>query len=463
MTFETRLDATRAYDNVHWIHPWENLGAAGQQNRTIVTGGEGIYIHDETGRKLIDGPGGMWCVQVGYGNREIAEAIYEQALRMPYNNPFGTASEPAALLARKMAEIAPGDLDHVFFTTGGSTAVDSAVRFVHFYNNLKGRPAKKLIISRADSYHGSTYLGASISGKVGNKGQFDHDTTIVDFVGTTNPYRRPAGMSVAEFGEACVAELEQKILEHGPERVGAFIAEPIQASGGVIVAPEGYLRRARELCTKYDMIYISDEVVTGFGRCGHWFASKDMFGVEPDIITCAKGLTSGYQPLGAFILSKRLYAEVTGENAKNSWFSNGFTYSGHPVACAAGLKNIEIIERTGLLEHVRKIAPQFQARLQGLRKIPIVGDVRGAGLVGCVECVASKDDTDPWNPRYPIGKVIDAHCVRHGLLVRPLLNMCVFSPPLIITPEQIDTMFDILETGVQAAMDQMVREGQWRD
>jgi putrescine---pyruvate transaminase len=457
------LSEVRAFDNVHWFHPWEELATAGQQNRTVVTGGKGIYLLDENGRKLIDGPGGMWCLQVGYGCTRIAEAIGAQALRMPYMSPYSMTAEAPSRLARKLAELAPGDLDHVFFTTGGSTAVETAIRFVHYANNLTGKPEKKIVISRADSYHGSTYLTASLSGKVGNKSHFDHTTDWIDYVGSVNPWRRPKGMTPEAFCDQAVAEFEQKVLAHGPERVAAFIAEPVQASGGVIVAPDGYLRRVWEICRQHDIVFIADEVVTGFGRLGHWFASKDVFGIEPDIITTAKGLTSGYQPLGACLVSKKLFASISGDNSQKSAFTHGFTYSGHPVACAAALANIAEIEDLDLLAHVREVTPHFQERLHALRAIPIVGDTRGMGLVGCVECVSGKNDRDSWNPQHPIGERIDQHCQELGLIVRPIMNMCVFSPPLIITHDQIDAMFDILEQGVRSTMDDMVREGYWRD
>jgi adenosylmethionine-8-amino-7-oxononanoate aminotransferase len=459
MGLDASPDTIKSYDNVHWLHPWQSMATPGQHNRTLLVGGEGIYVKDDTGRKLIDGPGGMWCVNIGYGNAEMAEAITAQVMKTPYANPFAMGNEPGALLARRLAELTPGDLDHVFLTTGGSTAVETAIRFVHYYNNVRGRPEKKLVISRADSYHGSTYLTASISGKVGNKSFFDHDTKLVDFVASAHYYRFGRGMTEQQFCDQRIAELEQKILEHGPERIGAFISEPIQASGGVIVAPEGYLRRAWELCRKYDILYISDEVVTGFGRLGHWFASKDVFGIEPDMITCAKGLTSGYLPLGACMISKRIVAEVSGEKSKNGSFSHGYTYSGHPVSSAAALKNIEIIEKTGLLDHVRKVAPHFHERMQALRTIPIVGDIRGMGLLGAVDCIVDRNDTDPWNPSHRIGTRLDKHCQARGLILRPIINMCVFSPPLIISPSQIDQMFDILEAGLKATMDDLAKEG----
>lgn len=459
MTFAKSADEIRTYDNLHWFHPWEDMSRPGQHDRTIVTGGEGIYITDETGRRFIDGPAGMWCVQIGYGVAEMAKAASEQMLAMPYNNPFAMTNAPAPRLARKLKELAPGDLGKVIFTTGGSTAVDSAIRFVQFRNNVLGRPEKKIILTREDSYHGSTYLTASLSGKVGNKAFFDHVEDWIRFVPSVHYYRFGKGQGLEAFCDERVADVEKRILEIGPDRIAAFIAEPIQASGGVIVAPDGYLKRVWELCRKYDILYISDEVVTGFGRLGHWFSSKEVFGVEPDIITCAKGLTSGYLPLGAALISERLFAEVSGDNSKSAWFGSGFTYAGHAVSCAVALKNIEIMEQTRLLEHVRAVSPHFQARLRGLASHPIVGDVRGMGLVGCVDCRLSKDDSDPWNPRHAIGERLDRHCQQLGLILRPILNMCVFSPPLVITQSEIDRMFDIMAKGLDSTLDEMTREG----
>jgi adenosylmethionine-8-amino-7-oxononanoate aminotransferase len=448
----------REDDNARWFHPWEYMPDAGHANRAIASHGEGIYIYDENGQKLIDGPGGMWCVQIGYARREMANAIADQVLRLPYMNPFSLTSPPPTELARRLAEMAPGDLNHVFFTTGGSTAVDTALRFVHYRNNLLDRPNKKHIISRAAAYHGSTYLGALVTGKDREENWFDVASPFAHLLPHVNPARRPKGQSIAAFCTDKVNDLEAKILELGAENVGAFIAEPIQASGGVIVPPEGYLRRCSEICKKYDVLFIADEVVTGFGRLGHWFASKDVFGIEPDMIICAKGLTSGYLPLGACLVSDRLFQEVAGANARGASFGHGFTYSGHPVCCAAALKSIEIIERENILEHVRAVSPHFLKRLNELAEIPMVFDTRGMGLVGCVECsvghmldseLSEKEllelDTD-------LGNRIDRHCHELGLLVRPLVNQCVFSPPLIITDEEIDRMFDILREGILRTM-----------
>jgi len=443
------------------IHPWEELETYGQNERTLISRAEGVYVFDSEGNKLIDGPGGMWCVNVGHGRQEIADAAARQMSRMTYCSPWALANAPAARLAERLSALAPGDLNNVFFTTGGSTAVDSALRFVMFYNNVLGRPEKKHIITRADAYHGSTYLAASCSGKGRDKSWFDYQTDTIHFLSSPNPYRKPQGMSDEAFGDAKANELEQKILELGADNVAAFIAEPILASGGVIVPPDGYHRKCLAVCRRHDVIYISDEVVTGFGRLGHMFASEAEFGIVPDIITAAKGITSGYLPLGAVLISSRLLERVTGENSRRAMFSNGFTYSGHPVACAAAMANLDILEDERILEHVRSIAPYFQARLAELKDLPIVGDVRGRGLMACVECVSSRESRNPLQLDYAIGNRIDAHCQRLGLLVRPIINMCVMSPPLVITREQIDDLAYRLRAGIEAAMADLQREGLW--
>jgi adenosylmethionine-8-amino-7-oxononanoate aminotransferase len=450
----------RAKDN-RWIHPWEEIAKLGEQKRTVITRGDGVYVYDSDGNRLLDGPCGMWCVNIGHGRREMADAIAEQALRLSFFSPWGLSNAPAAELANKLASIAPDGFEHVFLTTGGSTAVDSALRFAMFFNNVLGRPEKKHILSRHDAYHGSTYLAASCSGKAGDKKFMEMENDFIHLLPSPNPFRRPEGMSIEDFCTAKIGDLEAKILELGPARVAAFIAEPILASGGVIVPPEGYQAGCLEVCRRHDVLYISDEVVTGFGRLGHFFASKDVFGIDADIITCAKGLTSGYQPLGAMLIHDRVLSRLSGAEVEGAVFSSGFTYSGHPVACAAALKNIEIIERENLLEHAREVGAYFQARLRELNDIPIVGDVRGLGLMACVECTLSNDGEDPSALNARIGDRIDAHCQELGLLVRPMYNMSVMSPPLTITREQIDEMVDILRRGIERAMEDVRREGIW--
>lgn len=444
---EPSIETLKEWDRMHQLHPWASMSSWRGNDSMILRKAEGIYLYDSDGKRYIDGPGGMWCVQIGYNRPEMAQAIAEQVMELPYTSPWSSATEPAAVLAKKLADMAPGDLNNVFFTTGGSTAVDTALRTVQFFNNQLGRPDKKLIIAREKGYHGSTFLASTVTGKERDKTRFDTAKNLVRFLPDVNPYRRPEGMSVEDWCDEKVGDLERMILEVGAERIGAFIAEPILSSGGVIVPPEGYHKRTFDLCRKHDILYISDEVVTGFGRLGHWFASEEVFGIKPDMITCAKGLTSGYLPLGACIISDEIMERMTGPD-QDVAFSNGYTYSGHPVACAAALKNIEIFEQEGILEHVRDVAPHFHKRLHALKRFDVVGDVRGMGLLGCVESKPGKGE-NALAIDYHFGEILDAACEDMGLLLRPLINMAVFSPPLIITKDQIDDLFDIIEKALE--------------
>ncbi len=448
----------QAKDN-RFVHPWENLKNIGKNKRPVLTRGEGIYVYDSDGNRYIDGPAGMWCVNVGYGRREIADAVAKQLAEMPYDSPWSFTNIPAAQLAERLTALAPGDLNHVFFTTAGSLAVDSALRFVMFYNTILGRPEKRHIITRQDAYHGSTYLTASCSGKERDKTYQVFEKGFIHHLPSPNPYRRPEGMSIDAFRDEKVADLENKILELGPENVAVFIAEPVLASGGVVVPPPGYQKKCLEVCRRHDVLYISDEVVTAFGRCGHIFASEAVFDIVPDIITTAKGISSGYVPLGATFISDRLIQEAAAAGSPHSIFANGFTYSGHPASCAAGLATLDILERERICEHVREITPYFQERWQELRDIPLVGDVRGAGLIACVECQIDPDSDDTLKVDYEIGTRIDDYCHELGLILRPFINQCIVSPPLTITREEIDEMVRILRTGIEKAMADARRDG----
>ena len=345
------------------LHPYEDLKYRGTYKRKLIVKSDNIYLYDEEGKQYIDGPGGMWCNNIGHGNKEIAEAIKNQIEKMEYCSPFSESTEVSAELASVLSDISPGDLNTIFFTSDGSTANDSALRFVMYYNNILGRKEKKHIITRDRAYHGSTYLTGSITGKDREKNSFDFETNFIHHLSAPNAYRRKEGQSEEEFCDEKVKEFENKILEIGPNKVAAFIAEPVLASGGCIVHPKNYLKRFWEICKKYDVLYISDEVVTGFGRLCHFFSSEEEFGIIPDIITTAKGITSGYIPLGAVLISDKLIQDI---NKESSLFFHGYTYSGHPASCAAALKNIEIIKRDKILEHVKEIGPYFQKKLQTL-------------------------------------------------------------------------------------------------
>jgi adenosylmethionine-8-amino-7-oxononanoate aminotransferase len=445
----------------HLVQPWPIAETVGAEARGLIESGDGIYVTDAMGRRLIDGPAGMWCVNVGHRRPEIAEVLYDQAMALSYNSPWYTTNEPSALLAERLASHAPDGLNHVFYTTGGSSAVETAFRFMQFYNNVRGRPEKKLIVSREGGYHGSTYLSASMNGRPRDHDWMDSASDLVIKLSCPNPFRRPQGMTVEAFTDFLIEEFRATIERIGAERIGAFIGEPIMASGGVIVPPEGYLKRMQALCTEHDILYISDEVVTAFGRLGHVFASKDVFDIEPDMITFAKGVTSGYFPLGGVTIRSKLFEELRRSNHPDAMFAHGLTYSSHPIGCAVALKTLDILE-DGLLQRTRALSVHFQKRLKALEDLPLVGEVRGVGMMAGIECVADHVGNNPLALDLEVGKRIDRHCQELGLLVRPLINMCVMSPPLTISEGQIDQMADILRRSIVMTQDELTREGLWR-
>lgn len=446
-------------DRSHHLHAWANFGPFEEKGALVIARGEGCYLWDAEGRRYFDAIGGMWCTNIGQGRKEMADAIADQVMQLAYANSFvDTTNPPAARLAAKLAELAPGDLNRVHFTTGGSTAVDTAYRMVQYYQNCMGRPEKMQVIARDYSYHGSTYISQSVGKRPGDRvPQFRYKEDGIHHLTAPNSYRAPDGMGEAEFCDWLVAEFEAKLAEIGPENVGGFFAEPIQASGGVIVPPEGYLPRMAEICRRHDILFVADEVVTAFGRIGHWFASWDEFGVQPDIITCAKGLTSGYLPLGALIFTDRIWNAMAADGSR--WFTSGFTYSGHPVACAAALKNIEIIEREDILGNAQRVGALFEARMKEMEALPMVGQVRGRKLMICVENVADKATRALLPEELDVGKRIADVAEAMGLMVRPMGHLNVMSPPLVMTAQDVDFVGDTLEAAIRRVADDLVREG----
>ncbi|WP_066963521.1 aminotransferase [Microbulbifer sp. Q7] len=447
-------------DKRHWMHPWTHFDSFEEEGSLMMARAKGARVWDEQGKSYFDAVGGLWCTNIGLGREEMAETIAEQVREMAYANPFVDISNvPAAQLAKKLAELAPGDINRVFYSCGGSTAIDTAFRLVHFYQNCRGKPHKKHILARKGGYHGSTYAAMSITGKSGDKiPEFDYIQDSIHHLSCPNPYRAPAGMDEEKFCDFLVEECKQKIADLGADNIAAFFAEPILGSGGVIVPPEGYNRRIWELCQENDILFVADEVVTAFGRVGHWFASKDLFGVQPDIITCAKGLTSGYLPLGATLFSDRIY-EVISTGDADRYFASGYTYSGHPVACAAALKNIEIIERENLLERVVEVGAYFEKRLQTLRDLPLVGDVRGKRFMMCVENVADKSTRQLLPDELNIGKWISDRAESNGLIVRPIVHLNVMSPPLTMSRGEVDFVVEQLGAAIEHAYHDLRREG----
>ena len=451
-------------DRDHNIHPFTDFSTFKEEGSLVLAESEGCYIYDSEGNKFFDGIAGLWCVNIGYGSEEMAQAIADQVRRIPYFSTFQHhTTPPAAELAAKLAQLAPGNLNHIFFGTGGSMSNDTAIRVIHYYFNRLGKPNKKKIIARTDGYHGSTYLAMSMTGVEFDHTGFDLAPDLVHHIPNPNPYRRPDGMTVDEFLDEKVADLENKILELGPDNVACFIAEPIMGAGGVVVPPPGYHKRTKEVCEKYEVLYISDEVVTGFGRLGEFFASEAVFDFVPDVIVCAKGISSGYLPLSATIFSAEIYDVISVPQAEGALFTHGFTYSGHPVSCAAGLKNIEIMERDNICGHVCEVGPYFEQQLATLKDLPIVGDVRGKNFMMCVENVANKETKEVFAPEIDIGGRIAKHAQSRGVIVRPIGHLNVMSPPLIMSREQVDTLVDVLRQSIEATLDDLRGEGLWQD
>lgn len=448
-------------DKDHFVHPFTDFSVFHQEGCDIITDSKGEYVFDGEGNRYLDGIAGLWCVNVGHGRKELGDVMAEQATRMAYYSPFNNLSNiPAIELSAKLAELAPSNLNHVFYSCGGSVANDTTIRIVHYYFNQKGKHDKKMIISRDNGYHGTTYVSATLTGIESNNWGFDTAHQFVHHISEANCYRRPEGMDEAQYCDHLVAEFEQTIAElGGADKVAAFIAEPIMGAGGVLVAPEGYHRRIYDICKQHDILYISDEVVTAFGRLGHFFASEDVFGIQPDIINCAKGLTSGYIPLGATLISDEIYEVISKPQRDGAVFSTGYTYSGHPVACAVALKNIEIMERENICANVREVGPYLEQQLKTLLDLPIVGDVRGSHFMMCIESVADKDTKALLPMEANVGKRIANECQKRGLIVRPIAHLNVLSPPLIWNRETVDRVVDILRQSILATVESLIADG----
>jgi adenosylmethionine-8-amino-7-oxononanoate aminotransferase len=403
-------------------------------------------------------------MQTGYGRREIADAVSQQIMTLSYATSFTVINNREVELAERIAAKTPGDLNRIYFTTGGSTAVDSALRLCQLASNIKGQPHRKHILTREKAYHGSTYLSASITGKERDKTAMDIMRDGIHFLSAPCHFYHPEFSTEAEFCDFLVDELEQKILELGPENIMCFIAEPILASGGVIVPPTDYNYRCWQMVKKHEITYIADEVVTAFGRLGHWFSSEKVFGIVPDIIIFAKGVTSGYIPMGGYAVSESFLASFSGENTEGCLYSNGYTWGGSPVACAAALASWDIIEKEKLLDRVLEIGPYFQEQLRSLLDIPLVGNVRGEGLMAAVEMtIEGHNEEDLLEKDYAIGEMVDQHCQTLGLLVRPFINICIISPPLIISREQVDELVSILRHGLELTLTDLRDQGIWVD
>ena len=448
-------DANSAWakDRAHVLHPYTDFSSFHDEGSQVMDGASGMHVTDADGRRLLDGIAGLWCVNIGHGRREMAEAISAQVMQMQYYNPFGHSTNvPAAELGFWLAQNAPGDLNHVYYTCGGSTANDAAVRLVHYYNSMRGLHRKKKIISRNCAYHGATYVAAELTGILATKNGFDRiGQDFIHHVSAANMYAKPNDMTEDAYCDHLVQEFQDRIGQLGPDNVAAFIAEPIMGAGGVLIAPEGYHRRMREVCKRHDILYIADEVVTAFGRLGEWFASDRLFDCQPDMLVSAKGITSGYIPLGATLISDEIYEVISRPQCEGGIFSMGLTYFGHPVACAAALKNIEIMERENLLPNAATVGTFLQSDAQRLRSLPFVGDVRGRGLMLAVDLVAEKATKAPFPINARAGERVFRKCVENGVIVRPVGDRILLSPPIIISADQCSAIVDAIADAIMSA------------
>ena len=428
----------QALSGEHHLAPFSDYKQLKEKGPRIITKAQGVHLWDSEGNKILDAMAGLWCVAVGYGREELVQAASTQMRELPYYNLFfQTAHPPALELAKAISQLAPEGMNHVFFTGSGSEGNDTVLRMVRHYWALKGKPQKKVIISRINGYHGSTVAGASLGGMVGMHEQ--GDLPIPGIVHIAQPYWYGEGgdMSADEFGLWAAEQLEKKILELGEDTVAAFIAEPIQGAGGVIIPPDSYWPKVKEILAKYDILFVADEVITGFGRTGEWFGS-DYYGLKPDLMTIAKGLTSGYVPMGGVIVRDEIVKTLN----EGGDFNHGFTYSGHPVAAAVALENLRILRDEKIIERVKaETAPYLQKRLRELESHPLVGEVRGLGMLGAIELVKDKATRERYTDK-GAGMVCRQFCFDNGLIMRAVGDTMILAPSLVISPAEIDELME---------------------
>jgi len=422
----------------------------------VIDRGEGVYVYDTEGNRYIEGLGGLFCASLGFSESRLADAADRQMRKLPFYHAFGhKSSEPSIRLAEKLIDMAPVPMSKVFFANSGSEANDTAIKLIWYYNNALGRPQKKKIISRTRAYHGVTIASASLTGLPNNHRDFD--LPIDRILHTVCPHFYRFGLpgeTEEAFATRCAESLEQLILAEGADTIAAFFAEPVMASGGVIVPPATYMEKIQAVLKRHDILLVADEVICGFGRTGNMFGSQT-FGMRPDMITLAKQLSAGYLPISALMVSNEIYEAMVRESEKIGTFGHGFTYSGHPVCAAVALETLKIYEDDRILDHVREVIPHFQQRVAELGQHPLVGEARGSGLIAALEVVANKETRESFAPSEGVASHVGNGALKHGVITRALGDTVNFCPPLIITRAEIDELFD----GTQRALDDTL---EWR-
>ena len=444
-TMKLTTQELQALDSAHYIHPFTDTAALAKKGARIIVKGEGVYIWDSEGHKIFDAMSGLWCVNVGYGRKELADAAYAQMMQLPfYNSFFQTTTEPSIQLAKLLADVSPPQFKRVFFSGSGSEGNDTIVRLARHYWSCLGQPQKKTIIGRWNGYHGSTMAGASLGGMEGMHQQ--GGLPIPDITHIQQPYWFEIGrtqfpqLSKDEFGLKAASWLEEAILDIGADKVAAFIGEPVQGAGGVIIPPQTYWPEIQRICKKYDVLLVTDEVICGFGRTGNWWGCET-FGIEPDLMTFAKGVTSGYVPLGGVMVSDRVADVVIAHGD----FNHGYTYSGHPVAAAVAIANINLLRDEKIVEQVANvIGPYLKEKFEALIDHPLVGDAETCGLMAGLVLVKSKSPITMFDASLDVGMVCRGHCFGNGLIMRAVGDRMIIAPPLVTTCAQIDEMMALI-------------------
>ena len=449
----------QALDAAHHMHPFTDGNALAKKGARVIREAKGVWLTDSEGNRILDGMAGLWCVNVGYGREELVEAAARQMRQLPYYNTFfQTSHVPAIMLAKRLAELAPGDLNHVFYNGSGSDSNDTNIRMVRQYWAALGKPWRQVIISRWNGYHGSTMGAASLGGMKGMHAQGGLPIPGIVHIDQPDWWSEGGEMTPEEFGIARARQLEEMILKVGPDNVAAFIGEPVQGAGGVIVAPDTYWPEIQRICDHYGILLIADEVITGFGRTGNWFGSQTL-NIRPDIVTCAKGITSGYIPLGASLVSDRVAEVINGAEE----FAHGYTYAGHPVACAVALENLRLLDEEGIVARAAtEIAPYLKEKFQGLTAHPMVGEAKIVGLMGSIALTPDKARRAKFKAKVgTVGLICRERCFANNLIMRPVGDRMIISPPLVITREEVDILIERAWTSLDEGMAKVKAEGLW--
>ena len=427
-------------DAAHHLHPFSSQNDVAKKGAKIITSAQGVYVYDSNGEQLLDAMAGLWCVNIGYGREELAQAAERQMRELPYYNTFfQTTHIPAIDLSEKLAELAPGDLNHIFYAGSGSEANDTNIRIVRQYWAAIGHDEKNIIISRKNAYHGSTIAGVSLGGMNAMHKQGGPLLPGIEHVDQPYWFESNRSHSPDDFGKKVASQLEEKILEIGVDNIAAFVGEPIQGAGGVIIPPDSYWPEIQRICNHYGILMVTDEVICGFGRLGEWFGA-DHFQVKPDLMTFAKGVTSGYLPLGGVMVSEKVSSAIIDKGGE---FAHGFTYSGHPASCAVAIENIRILDEENLVSRTKnEIGPYLQNKWKSLEDHPIVGETRMVGLMGAMELVPQKNSPQRFDDKSTAGMTFRNFAVNNGLVMRAVGDTIVTAPPLVISEEEVDEMIE---------------------